>query len=620
MAVKCVVFLIGIIFSVYPNFLYGQVTCSGTFGDNIFSEGNFGRGPANIVSGPVSIAPGYTYTNLTPPSDGFYTITNDMGKWDKTYGSWIKIGDHSADPQGYMMVVNASYSPGKFYEQVIDSLCTNTIYEFSADIINVVRSEVPGHTLPDLDFMINDSVWYSTGNIPQDEKWHKHGFVFSLKPGQTNIKLTLVNKAPGGTGNDLALDNITFRPCGPEPDPNLAEHWYFCEDQTLPVSISTQIDTNQFAVQWQMTRTPGLNWENAGDLNMTSIDQDTGKPGTYYYRYKVSTSVENLDNPYCLSYSETITAEVLPLRYELWDTICEGLTQEFDGRILTSSGDYIASFISSHGCDSIVTLHLEVVDKEPVDFELIAMNPSCHDSADGRLKLANVTGGYPPYEYMVEGNINRTGKFDSLPAGVKIVEIKDHFGCQFSTDIELINPPLFQLYSIPDTQLILGQSLTITIGANEPVVSVVADAGILQDCTDCSTYTFIPVESGNVLIKALNSNGCVSTEEFFIEVNSEDLPIAFPNAFTPNNDGMNDGFRIIAPPYLIRRILSVRILDRWGNIIHAFGENQDASGSLLWDGKDGTQEVEPGTYAYVCEVELINGEFRLFYGEVMVMR
>lgn len=29
----------------------------------------------------------------------------------------------------------------------------------------------------------------------------------------------MINKGPGGIGNDLALDDITFRPCGPTITP-----------------------------------------------------------------------------------------------------------------------------------------------------------------------------------------------------------------------------------------------------------------------------------------------------------------------------------------------------------------------------------------------------------------
>ena len=519
-----------------------------------------------------------------------------------------------------MMVVNASYSPGKFYEQTIDSLCPNTTFEFSADIINVVSIPTTGHSLPDLDFLIDDSVRYSTGKIPQDEKWYKHGFTFSLAPGQTSIKLTLVNKAPGGTGNDLALDNITFRPCGPEPDPNLARELYFCENNIVPAIISTNIDTSQFYIQWQTTRTPGLNWQNTGERNMTEIERDLGVPGSYYYRYKVSNSLGNLDKPYCVSLSEIVTAEVLPLEYELWDTICMGNTREFNGHVLMDRGDYTTSFSSIHGCDSIVTLHLEVVEKLTVAYDLLTGNPLCHDSADGLIEVSNTRGGYSPYEYILDGDTNRTGMYENLDAGIKRVEIVDHFGCVITEDIPLANPPLFELYPFRDTQLILGQPLTIDIASNQPVNSIVAIPDILQDCMDCSSVTFIPTSSSDVMIEATNQNGCVSTEHFNIEVNDEDLPIAFPNAFSPNGDGINDDLRIITPPFLINRILSTRILDRWGNVVHATPEGLDGSGSALWNGQNGTVQVEPGIYAYICEVELINGEVKLFSGEVTVVK
>lgn len=607
-------------FLLLPIAINAQVTCSGTFGENIFKEGDFGSGNENIVSNVTGIAPGYTYTTQMPPSDGYYTITNDMGMWTRNYGSWINIGDHSDDPKGYMMVVNASYSPGVFYEQTIDSLCPNTTFEFSADIINVVRRETGGHSLPDLEFMIDDSVRYSTGKIPQDEQWHKHGFVFSLEPGQTSIKLTLVNKAPGGTGNDLALDNITFRPCGPEPDPGLARELYFCKDNVLPASISTDIDTSQFYIQWQTTRTPGLHWQDTGGQNHTTIEQDISAPGIYYYRYKVTNSPENLDNPYCISYSEVVTAEVLPLQYEIWDTICRGNERVFDGQRLAVPGNYTASFLSTRGCDSIVTLHLEVVEKQRVTFDLLEGHPLCHDSEDGFVEVTNTTGGYPPYDYIIDGDTNRTGRFQGLSAGTKVVEIRDHFGCQFWPDVKLINPILFDLHSFRDTQLVLGQPLTIDISANEPIQSVTAVPDILQDCGDCRSVTFIPVQTTDVSVTATNTNGCLSTEVFRVDVDDQNLPIAFPNAFSPNGDGANDDFRIIAPPYLIRRMISGRILDRWGNVIHTVSSDDGGGSPVLWNGENGHEYAEPGIYAFVCELELINGAVRLFSGEVTVIK
>jgi hypothetical protein len=118
--------LIYVVFLFFPFFLiqtiYSQpVLCNGNLGDNIFTEGDFGKGNANVVAMNPGYAPGFIYTTNVPPDDGQYTITNDMRPWSNIFPTWIQIGDNSTDPKGYMMVVNASYAPGIFYEQIIDN-------------------------------------------------------------------------------------------------------------------------------------------------------------------------------------------------------------------------------------------------------------------------------------------------------------------------------------------------------------------------------------------------------------------------------------------------------------------------------------------------------------------
>lgn len=602
----------------FPIALFSQVTCTGTFGDNIFTEGDFGRGPQNVLPDVSGLAPGYTYTTATPPGDGFFTITNDMGRWGNNYDTWLNVGDNSDDPQGYMMVVNASYSPGVFYEQTIDNLCPDATFEFSADILNVVRPGVTGHSLPDLDFLIDDSVRYSTGEIPQDGKWHKHGFTFSLEPGQSSLKLTLINKAPGGIGNDLALDNITFRPCGPEPDLDLPDIVSFCQEDGQTGRISTSVDTNQFALQWQSQLSGVEEWQNIGQVNLLVLPLDLSVPGTFFYRYKLSTSAANLDNPLCVSYSKMVRVIVEPRVYEVWDTICMGNVRGFNGRLLTSPGTYQSRLTSVRGCDSIVVLHLAMVDKRPLIFDLGFEDPSCFQYADGSIEIQNVQGGYPPYEYYINGESNGSPRIENLTSGLKAIQVHDRYGCVSSQSIRLTDPPEFKLMPIPDTQLVLGEPLTVSIQASDPISSLEAEPNILENCPSCTEVTFVPFHSTEVEVVATNSAGCTSTIRFYIEVDDENLPIVFPNAFSPNGDGVNDDFRFIAPPYLITRIREIRILDRWGNEVYSSLERTDGRDVVLWDGMTQSQQVEPGLYAYICEVELINGETRLYSGEVLI--
>src|SRR4051812_7810778 len=57
---------------------------------------------------------------------------------------------------------------------------------------------------------------YNTGDIKAIyfEQWQQFGFFFT-NSNNSDIVLRLTNNGPGGCGNDLALDDITFRPCGP---------------------------------------------------------------------------------------------------------------------------------------------------------------------------------------------------------------------------------------------------------------------------------------------------------------------------------------------------------------------------------------------------------------------
>jgi hypothetical protein len=56
---------------------------------------------------------------------------------------------------------------------------------------------------------------FSTGELPRRTAphWTQHRAVFTTPRSQAALTLTMINKAPGGCGNDFALDDITFREC-----------------------------------------------------------------------------------------------------------------------------------------------------------------------------------------------------------------------------------------------------------------------------------------------------------------------------------------------------------------------------------------------------------------------
>ncbi|HNV99655.1 MAG TPA: gliding motility-associated C-terminal domain-containing protein, partial [Chitinophagales bacterium] len=68
--------------------------------------------------------------------------------------------------------------------------------------------------------------------------------------------------------------------------------------------------------------------------------------------------------------------------------------------------------------------------------------------------------------------------------------------------------------------------------------------------------------------------------------------IGVPNAFSPNGDGTNDFFTVIAPDPSV--VISFQIYNRWGELLFTGG-----SANLSWDGRYNNQDQPIGSYVYI---------------------
>lgn len=90
--------------------------------------------------------------------------------------------------------------------------------------------------------------------------------------------------------------------------------------------------------------------------------------------------------------------------------------------------------------------------------------------------------------------------------------------------------------------------------------------------------------------------------------------IFIPNVFTANNDNLNDTFAIVVQGGIVEEGY---IINRWGNIIAKFSENQ-----LKWDGTDmiSGNPVQDGVYTYIVYFKPANDVRKLYHGFVTVIR
>lgn len=94
----------------------------------------------------------------------------------------------------------------------------------------------------------------------------------------------------------------------------------------------------------------------------------------------------------------------------------------------------------------------------------------------------------------------------------------------------------------------------------------------------------------------------------------EPAVVFIPNVFTPNNDLVNDTFKLEVLGGLIEEGF---ILNRWGNIIYSLDEHKTS-----WDGTDETSGmmVQDGVYTYVIYFKPAESPRETYHGFVTVIR
>jgi gliding motility-associated-like protein len=220
------------------------------------------------------------------------------------------------------MLVNASFQPSDFYVDTVRNLCSNTTYEFAAWMMNVVNRT--SSIMPNITFSIektDGTVLQSTttGLIPATAapQWKQYGFWFSTPPGVQTVVLRITNNAPGGIGNDLALDDITFRPCGPKVTASILNNndsINICEDERRDFTLeaSSIIGYTNPNFQWQTSRDSGISWSDipgATALTFTARPESLGK---FLYRLTIAEEENFILKP-CRIASNRLVIGVHPL-------------------------------------------------------------------------------------------------------------------------------------------------------------------------------------------------------------------------------------------------------------------------------------------------------------------
>lgn len=307
---------------------------------------------------------------------------------------------------------------------------------------------------------------------------------------------------------------------------------------------------------------------------------------------------------------ETVTIEVFEENVvDVALSVCEGESLEFEGSLFQAGDQMDFFYTNQYGCDSTVSVSVSAF--PPIVFDL-EVEKTCPNETSGHL-MVETSGNY---EYRLDaGAFQSDPGFENLNAGNYQLFIQDENGCEQMTEFE--------------------------IEATENLVVNVEDA--IMACDEMETTVTVEVWSGDTsaiefvwedgfsnpqrivqepgVYSVTISDNCQSIEKE-INVELEDLGLTdyfyIPNAFSPNDDGINDKFQIQLGGAIIVTSFQLQVFDRWGNQVFV-GEDINET----WDGQFRSKIMAAGVYVWylkanviVCGQELTEEQF----GDIVLVK
>jgi len=636
------------LFYVFFNLGANAQLCTGSLGDPVVNI-NFGN--KNTIAGPLR--PGITnlgYAAAGCPNDGNYSITNAaLGCFSST---WHDINrDHTGDEEGRFMLINATNAPSVFFVDTIVGLCGNTSYEFGAWVANVLKpSSCSGNgTKPNLTFTIETLTGavlqtYNTGNINEDAAltFKQYGFLFKPDINTTTIVLRIANNAGTGCGNDLALDDITFRPCGPVMNASIDGVAGFnkniCFNNQTNLNLTMSVGTGYLnpVYQWQVSTNLGVSWNDIAGATNTSYNRIGTSVGTFQYRLVAGESVF-ASSVSCKTASLPITIKINNEAPKLGNqTInqCIGGNFNLNGASGSGSslsylwtgpngfsstirnptlpnirmgdtGKYTVQVSTNEGCISIDTITITAYNAINASFTgntLICLGDSTLLTAFGgqQFEWYNNTRA-------IIGS-NRTYLAKPTDTTNYQLLIRDAMGCSDSINIpvNVIKPP--NVDAGPNRSIMQGNSTALLgsiLGQNN---GFVWSPQINMQQSNTLTPLVNPFNTTTYTLTAYGINGCtITTDTVQVRVFVSITP---PNSFSPNGDGIHDIW--LVPGLETYPFSELSIFNRAGQMMYQAKPYTEG-----WDGKFKGKNAPTGVYYYI--INRGNGE-DLLSGSIYLIR
>lgn len=611
--------------------------------NNTFGAGSF---PPPLPTGATS----YTFSQgcATP---GKYSLENFLFGCENN--TWVVLtGDHTRDLQGNYMLVNSSSGPGTVLIDTVYGLCGNTTYQFAAWLANCVKSNACGgnSVLPNLTFTIESLTGtvlatYTTPDLPITgfKDWVEYGVCYTTPAtAPTGLVMKIKCNTGGPCGSSFVMDDVTFRAAGPTIDVTLNN----TNDLVLDLCTgytdayvfrgTYSADYLDPVLQWQSSADTGRTWTNIPGATTDTYVMPARTDKVILYRLVISERV-NSGNATCSINSQTIWTNVHPLppHRSLQQTLgClnkdltltappfftsyqwngpNGYQSTLTNAVVPNlqyadSGLYTLSLTGDFGCTAIDSFYVNIFPGTTVITEPL------YEICEGDIVNLEATGDgtylWSPSTALSNTTIPNpvASPRDSIQYQVLLTNV---FGCK---DSAIITINVFKKAAVDagrDKVILVGDTAVLNGSVIGTAVNYSWSSSPTLSSTSSLTPDAFPLTETKYTLSAVSTVGCGSaSDEVIVKVYKE---VLMPNAFTPNNDGLNDLFRVL--PLDNYELVSFDVYSRWGEKI--FSTKNAMQG---WDGTLKGQPQATGIYVYYIEMKSKTGKKIVRKGTVMLIR
>ncbi len=582
------------------------------------------------------------------------TLTNEIGIWSITAaptGSTVNILNNTFDatdqPMGdYELTFTLDQNPGPdcqasssqtitIFEAVSAGQSPGTLQicndESILNLFDELVGATPGGTWTDQS--INGATGFNDGILNTQ----------NLSPGTYTFTYEVTSNPP--CSNDS--QEITIEIENTVVAGDLVENLSLCEGDDQTIDLFDLIENNDPDGIWNDLSTNPVN-----GFNNSTFATNNLSTGTYTFEYLLTT--QGICPEDRIEVEVVINPNPIAEAGEADELSCENRIANLGGQ--SSSGPNIiyqwtgnvdnpnAATTFTNEADTYILLVTDTLsgcnatdeitvteDGTPPTLNANSIEITCFGDNDGEIKVENVVNGVPPYLYSLNDSaLSSDNEFSNLSPGVYVLEVEDAEGCKDTLTFTIDEPmevtvTLSTSLTNSSNLIQFGDSIQLNANISAPYDSISwSPPEAFDDCdpqldpNGCENPWVSPEILTTYQVYVVNENGCADRASITIAVKKE-FSVFIPSAFSPNDDGINDIFRIYTDKN-VEKIKSFLVFDRWGENVfelYDFHPDEPAAG---WNGLFRGKKMNSAVFVFYAEIEFKDGSTQLFEGDVSLLK